>query len=628
MRRSAALLLFALPVGLGSAFAAAPPASALAPSPSGTVLVAGQTQTLEAAAALQAGYTLIDLTNDWTPFIFEEMKDANGAPLPNRYRSVYLGLANDTGDGDGQPLSPGEHNYLELYGIEPTFAVLRARFLDDEAHQSCKDIDYDKLKAANSIPLRNPQAEARMASKIRAERRGLETKRRRAHLSTLDALAAADPQSAKLVAEVERYAAERLAFPVAEKRLACEHLFPAHEKHARGKFDEAMREAVIRFQHKEKLYDSPSLRPSTMDALARTPLENDYQAFVRVLTERVVSGADILEDGTVDTRKGPPTYESASGARLPVRNLVDEMVQATLKQLGIDGPEAALAFFKSHPAEDFKSLTIAVKLPALPEYYSPDMDLSVVVDRGDVIYDPLFDENGKPTKQTRHHFPSLTLYTKYRGQRIPLVRWRTTIGGWRSELASNGYEYYRYKGSDIGPRVWRNIVSGPVWIAPNSTPLHTLVKSKLVRRRRELVVNYDEVGPGYLSAYGLVAAYNVVPGKDGRPDWDNGIRVHGSSEILSIRNPDAYSHGCHRLMNHLAERLFSFVLRHRPMVVEGDKPLGFSRQFLWKDDVYEMRLPSRGYWYRLEPPVPINVLEGNIIGDTKKPITGYIPKPG
>ena len=295
MRRSAALLLFALPVGLGSAFAAAPPASALAPSPSGPVLVAGQTQTLEAAAALQAGYTLIDLTNDWTPFIFEEMKDANGAPLPNRYRSVYLGLANDTGDGDGQPLSPGEHNYLELYGIEPTFAVLRARFLDDEAHQSCKDIDYDKLKAANSIPLRSPQAEARMASKIRAERRGLETKRRRAHLATLDALAAADPQSAKLVAEVERYAAERLAFPVAEKRLACEHLFPAHEKHARGKFDEAMREAVIRFQHKEKLYDSPSLRPSTMDALARTPLENDYQAFVRVLTERVVSGADILE---------------------------------------------------------------------------------------------------------------------------------------------------------------------------------------------------------------------------------------------------------------------------------------------------------------------------------------------
>jgi alanyl-tRNA synthetase len=47
---------------------------------------------------------------------------------------------------------------------------------------------------------------------------------------------------------------------------------------------------------------------------------------------------------------------------------------------------------------------------------------------------------------------------------------------------------------------------------------------------------------------------------------EDGVRVHGSSEILSIRNPDAYSHGCHRLMNHLAVRMFSFVLRHRPVI--------------------------------------------------------------
>ena len=34
--------------------------------------------------------------------------------------------------------------------------------------------------------------------------------------------------------------------------------------------------------------------------------------------------------------------------------------------------------------------------------------------------------------------------------------------------------------------------------------------------KRRLVVNYDELGPGYLSAYGLVAGYFVVPG-DERP---------------------------------------------------------------------------------------------------------------
>jgi hypothetical protein len=142
------------------------------------------------------------------------------------------------------------------------------------------------------------------------------------------------------------------------------------------------------------------------------------------------------------------------------------------------------------------------------------------------------------------------------------------------------------------------------------------------------VVNYDEVGPGYLSAYGLVAAYNVVPGKDGKPDADNGIRVHGSSEYRSIFDPDGYSHGCHRLVNHLAERLFSWLLQHHHATAEGDQLLEFSRQWLWKDDVFEMRLPTRGFQFTLDPPVPVMVSEGNIVSQQKKPVTTYIPKPG
>jgi hypothetical protein len=30
----------------------------------------------------------------------------------------------------------------------------------------------------------------------------------------------------------------------------------------------------------------------------------------------------------------------------------------------------------------------------------------------------------------------------------------------------------------------------------------------------------------------------------------------------------------------------------------------------------------------LDPPIPVNVLEGNIMGDQKEPILGYVPKPG
>jgi hypothetical protein len=167
-----------------------------------------------------------------------------------------------------------------------------------------------------------------------------------------------------------------------------------------------------------------------------------------------------------------------------------------------------------------------------------------------------------------------------------------------------------------------------VWIAPASTPIRSLVKGKIINKHWEQVVNYDELGPGYLSAYGVVAGYFVVPGKDGRPDFDNGIRAHGSSDYLSIYSSAGYSHGCHRLPNHLAIRMYDFLLQHRQKLVEGDSPMGFYRQFLWKDRVYEMRIPSRGFIFKLEPPLPVNVAEGEIKGTVKKPIVGYVPKPG
>ena len=41
----------------------------------------------------------------------------DGATLVNRYRATFVGLSNDKTDGDGQPLGPGERNYLALLGI-------------------------------------------------------------------------------------------------------------------------------------------------------------------------------------------------------------------------------------------------------------------------------------------------------------------------------------------------------------------------------------------------------------------------------------------------------------------------------------------------------------------------------
>ena len=611
--------------------AVAPPAIATG-TESGRVLLwaDGKEGWLDAQKAVADGYTLVDLGDDWTPYILAEQHDETGRPLPNRYRRVFIGLANDTLDSDGEPLEPGEKNYLELYGIFPAFSVLRARFLEDQA-KSCLDAaGQPALEAVETVAYVSPEDTRKVERRLARVRQELEEARHKAHAKTLAALIVKRPDLEPKLKLIERRAAEKLAMAEVEKRLTCEGLLGRKKGnvHKTGIYDDAMRLAVRHFQQKNMIYEANYLRRKTMDGLARATLDNDHDALLRALRERVVDAAGIVEDGTTDTKNGPPQYTAASGQREALRNLAEEYTRAAATQLGLDTPAGALGFFSRHQAEDFRHLRAAVKLPPRPEYYSATMDLSIVVDRGDVWYDPPFDENDHWHPQPRKRYPSLTLMLRYRNQNIPLTRWRTTVGGWRAEQASNGYEYYRYKGSDIGPRVIRHVTSGPVWIAPTSTPIRSLVKGKLINKHWEQVVNYDELGPGYLSAYGVVAGYFVVPGKDGRNDFDNGIRAHGSSDYLSIYSQNGYSHGCHRLPNHLAIRMYDFLLRHRTVHVEGDAPMGFYRQFLFKESVYEMRIPSRGFIFTLDPPLPVNVLEGEIKGNLKKPVLDYVPKPG
>lgn len=592
---------------------------------------------LSAEAATAAGYTIVDLNDDWTPFLFEELVDPAGRPLPNRYRRVFIGLANDELDGDGQPLEPGEKNYLELYGIFPSLSVIRDRFMLDETRTCVVPDDQAAMMAQKSISFISPPAAKRNAAKQKKAFAELEKARLAAKVETLSALAEKQPKLAAKVKDYERWAADQAGIAAAERRLICEGFLPEPEVSAKKKGplkheplmqDEAMRLALRSFQQKHMIYDGHSFRPRTLEALSRSTLDNDHAALVRAFRERVIAAADVLEDGSTEGKKGPVMYTSASGEKVPVRNLVEEYTKAALEQLGLDTAAGALAFFKRHDDAELKHLRAGVKLGPRPEYYAPHMELSIVVDRGDVWYDPWFDDEDKWRYPPRSRYPSLTLYVEYRGEKFPLTRWRTTIGGWRAEQAANGYEYYKYKGSDTGPRVIRKIVSGPVWIAPESTPIRSLVKSKKVEGRWQNVVNYDELGPGYLSAYGVVAGYFVIPGQGDAPDVDRGIRAHGSSNYLSIYSDNGYSHGCHRLPNHLAIRLYDFLLQHRHMIVKGDSPMEFSRQFLSNDQVYDMRIPSRGFEFELDPPISVNVLEGTIRSVAKDPIEGFVPKPG
>jgi hypothetical protein len=616
---------------------ALPEASGLPAERRALQVVSGADRTVDADVARSRGLTIVDLSDDFAPYIFQDGKSPTGAPLPNRYRPVFVGLANDRTDGDGEALPPGERNYLELYGVPPSLSVLRRRFLEDEGRQCESKVDAAKLLAVDSIETWGKTTEQKERSKHHFRAQRLEAAQKKAGAATLEELAEKDARYRNEVKEHVRTEAERAAFAEVEKRLVCEGLLdPA--KHKEGSYDGPMRAAALDFQQKNAIFAQADLTGSTLGAMTRPLLQNDFMALRRTLAERAAHAGKIIEDGSAIEAMPPPkrnkpreqpTYKNRAGEDVPVPDLVGQATDALMARLGLSSPEAALAFFKRHPESEFRSMRTAVRFPPLPEYYGPHMDLVAEIDRGEIWYDFPFDEKGNRKPQPRDHFPSFTLFVKWQGQKVPLMNWRTTIGGWRTEVAADGEEYYRYKDSDVGARVWRHIVAAPVWLPPTSAPVGAMVKTKWVAGGYPKVVNYDETGPGYLSAYGLVAGIHEQMRR--RPDgqlayFDNGIRTHGSFDYLSLRG--RFSHGCHRLYNNLAVRLFSFVVAHRHTKVLGSMALGFRRVFYWDGEVYEMRLPTRGFYFQLDPPMPIETLKGKIKGKLQQPIMDYVPKPG
>src|SRR4029079_2716366 len=104
-----------------------------------------------------------------------------------------------------------------------------------------------------------------------------------------------------------RFEAERLAFAEAEKRLACEGLMDAR-KHKPGAYDTEMRTAMLDFQQKHAVMDQADIKRGTLEARARQPLDNDFDALGRVLTERAMHAGGFIEDGSVGSSVSDPAY--------------------------------------------------------------------------------------------------------------------------------------------------------------------------------------------------------------------------------------------------------------------------------------------------------------------------------
>ena len=649
-------------------------------------IMKGKLCTTEAEAK---GLLVVNLSDDWAPFIFSDGKDPKSKERPNEYRAVFNTLTNDKvwesrnlaearaiyekrkagiraakiaelraqglseddikkamgedekdldggAEGDEEKSDDEEQleiRYLELYGIPPSLASLRLRAVEESKRSCYKDVDFASIGLWSGFMsyVSNPIAESEARLGLAAFRKH-DARREKLKIATWSEYVTAEEKGLQGDPSFKR-AVMYKAILEAQKRLLCGKLFPSDRgprKSSWGAIDWPTHEALAQFERRNRIFGWGFFNTETAAALARPPAGEIYEALVRVLTERVVDASAVLEDGTSANSKGEmPTYTGADGQKHEVRNLVSEFSADVLHELGLATPDKAMRFLMDAGPGGFKTRLVAVKVPPLPEYYGPDMDLRIVIDRGDVWYDFPYRANGTEKHQPVKFRPKFYVHVKYRDQMIPLARWGTTIGGWRSEMAKDNFVYYRYKNSDVGPRVWRYVIAAPVWLPPDGTPYSDLLKKVIYRHREYIVPNYDEFGPGFLSAYGLVMAPHereVVTSSGKKVYFDNGIRSHGSFDYMSIQR--RHSHGCHRLYNHLALRLFGFVLRHRAFDRIGQQPVGYWTKFEVEGETYEIRLKTKGYAFQLKEPVQVDVLKGNIKGKQQTPIEEYVKKPG
>jgi hypothetical protein len=520
--------------------------------------------------------TVVDLSDDWVPRVLRSEGDA-GAPVP-QYRETYVALA------DERPEASSRHQrFLEPYGIFPSLRVAGARLLDQARHDCHARIDSAPIAAL--------------------------TRR-------LEPFSALRPS-----------AAEKAALVALDARLVCEGLLaPTTRPRPRWR----LQNALEAYQRQHMIVSRGFLDAETRRVLMEDSRELDFRTLLRALRARVVDATGLIEDGSAAGARGLVLGRRIDGDAFVVErgaplaegapDLISPATEAAARALGWTDPDAAAAFFRAHGPDGTHALAVALRLPPAPAYHGEHMELRAEIDRGDVWY-------SMPARRGRiEHRPTLTLYAATAsGDEVALVRWPTTIGGWKKERSRWGEIGLKFKDSDVGKRVWRDIVAAPAWLPPATTPPRTLVRRDDDGR---WVADTDLVGPGYASAYGLVMLIHHDPvRRRGVVRWeDNGIRTHGSVSYQSILGGE--SHGCHRLFNSDAVQLASFLLRHRHHVAHGTDERPFTRVVSWLGRRVDVTIPNRGYTFELTPPVVVEVLKGNVRGKlSTRFVRAYRPRP-
>jgi hypothetical protein len=614
--------------------------------------VVGQTN-LESAR--RDGLTVIDLSDDWLPYIFSEEP---GKPQP--LRPYLVDLANGRFRSGRAYARAREDRFFEAFGVFPSLSLLRRRLADGKrhaCHARVKDAVLDELSPKNVIPAEeaekvpNPDAAAVAAG-----------------------TAPAMIPTGRTISPRPLTAVEKRAVIAMQAHLRCEDVLSG--KATPGRMDRRTVEGLKVYQRLQMLADSGNIDLESRTALLGDSREHDFRALLRALRERVVDATGLIEDGSalgvlgqvqgrlLDTAEfrpvvmpegtakadmsaataanppppaAKPTAAAEASAKpeaapkiVPAADLISPATHAASQALGWTSPDAVLASALGLPpaappgARRTKPTrkgppplpaAVAIRLPPPPLYHGPNMELRAEIDRGEVILArPKLDKDGrkmwKPPVADR---PTLTLYARAGDHEVALCRWPTTIGGWKTFQKPDGTMALKYKDSVTGDALWPEVLATPTWHpAPGMPTSHLLIK-----QGDTFVPKTEIIGPGYHAAYGLVAiVHHQIMGVNerGEPQLEDlRIRTHGTPGYRTVKRGE--SNGCHRLHNFEALRLAAFLVKHHANVRDGLVPEDYVRHLQWKGQDIALQSDSKGYRFRLTPPVPVKVLEGDVRGN-------------
>ncbi len=604
-------------------------------------------------SARKDGLTVVDLSDDWLPFVFSETPEK-----PQPLRPFLLDLANGRMRGDKSYARPREDRFFEAFGIFPSLNLLRRRLADKKrhaCHDRVKDAVLEELSQKNVIP---PEEAEKVPNPDPA------TVKETPMVTT-----------GRTVSPRPLTALEKRAVSAMQAHLRCEDLLSG--KATAGRMDRRTVEGLKVYQRLHMMADSAKNDLETRTVLGGDSREHDFRAILRGLRERVVDATGLLEDGSalgvqgevqgrildsdefrplaVPTDKAPaaaqtsapeapaaqtspapakPAVAADSSVKItPASDLIAAATQAASQALGWTSPEAVLASTLAAPAPTPGSkkprktaarkgpaplpTAVALRLPPLPAYHGPKMELRAEIDRGEVVLSrPKLDKDGKKKwKPPVSDRPTLTLYARAGDHDVALSRWPTTIGGWKMFEKKDGTMALKYKESVTGDALWPEVLATPSWHPAPGMPIRKL----LIKRGDTFEPKTEIIGPGYRAAYGLVAIvhHQIMERNDkGEPQlMDLRIRTHGTPAYRSVKRGE--SNGCHRLHNYLALRLSGFLVRHREHVRDGIVPEDYVRNLEYKGQKVALESESKGYRFKLTPPVPVTVLDGDVKGDAK-----------